>query len=326
MIPAPTRELRPVLLVLLLMSLIVPGCSAPTETGRYSLTLITQQQHTVEDGQTLVGDTVVAGGGLLLQQGAKHRGSVTVLAGEARIGGLVVGDLMVLGGTADLTGTAEITGNVTAAGGRLTRAPGAAVRGSVTQEPDPASVLQRSRDPRAPVEWALWSLLTVAVMAGLGWLVARIAPRPMRRTAAAATEFPVVSGALGALILISALPLVASMIFSLFLIPVAGLVLLGLGVTAVHGLLAIGHALGHRAARLSGRTWSTPRAAALGTALVVAGLQLIGLVPFVGVAITGTVLVVSVGAALLTRFGLRPYTSPDDDIDDTGASDTRSRR
>ena len=313
MITAPKRYL---LLILLMLGLLVTGCSAPTETGRYSLTLITQQQHAIADGQTIVGDTVVAGGRLLLQPDAEHRGSLTVLAGEATISGRVVGDLMVLGGTADLSATAEITGDLTTAGGTLTRAPGAAVRGSVTHEADHASVLQRSRDPRSPGEWALWSLMMVAGMTGLGWLVARLAPRPMHRTAAAATGFPVVSGALGVLVLLSALPLVASMIFSLLLIPVAGIALLGLGVTAVYGLITLGSALGLRAARLLGRTWSTPRATALGTAILVAGLQVTGLVPFLGVALTGIALVVALGSVFLTRFGLRPYTSPDDDLDD----------
>lgn len=109
------------------------------------------------------------------------------------------------------------------------------------------------------------------------------------------------------------------MIFTLFLIPVAGIVLLGLGAATVYGLLAVGRALGVRAARRLGRTWSTPVAAALGTAVLVAALQLIGLVPFAGAAVTGIVVVVAVGAGFLTGFGLRPYTPPDDGIDDGGA-------
>jgi hypothetical protein len=319
MTPDPTRRLRP--LLLLLLGLLVTGCSTPAETGRYSATLITQQHHVVEDGQVLLGDTVLAGGAVVVEEGAEHRGTVTVLAGEARISGRVAGDLTVLGGTATLTGTAELTGDVVSAGGSLTRDPGAVVRGSITEEPGPATVLERSREPRAPVEWALWSLLGVAAMAGLAWLAARLVPRPLHRTSVAATGFPVVSGALGTLVLITALPLMASMIFTLFLIPVAGIVLLGLGATAVYGLLATGRALGARIARRLGRTWSTPVAAALGTAVLVAALQAVGLVPFAGAAVTAIVVVVSVGAVFLTGFGLRPYTPPDDEIDDDGAQE-----
>ncbi|GAA1750875.1 polymer-forming cytoskeletal protein [Kocuria aegyptia] len=316
MIPAPARHLRPMLVILLLMGLLTTGCSTPVDTGRYSATLITQQHHVVEDGQILIGDTVVAGGRMTLEDGAEHRGSVTVLAGDTRISGRIAGNLTVLGGTAELTDTAEITGDVAAAGGTLTRAPGAVVRGNVTEEPNPTTVLERSRQPREPVERTLWFLTGVIVMAGLAWLTARLVPRPLHRTAAAATGFPVVSGALGALVLITALPLVASMIFTLFLIPVAGIVLLGIGATTVYGLLAIGRGLGVRIARRLGWTWPTPRTAALGTAVLVAGLQLIGLVPFAGVAVTGIVVVIAGGSVFLTGFGLRSYTPPDDEIDD----------
>ncbi|MBB1029574.1 hypothetical protein G6027_01430, partial [Dietzia sp. SLG310A2-38A2] len=84
MTPVPTRYLR--LLLLLLGGLLVAAC-APTEPGRYSATLITQQHHVVEDGQVLVGDIVVVGGTVGLEGGAEHLGSVTVLAGEAWISG-----------------------------------------------------------------------------------------------------------------------------------------------------------------------------------------------------------------------------------------------
>jgi hypothetical protein len=310
MTQVPTRSLRPLLLVLLLVAF-VSGCSTSPQTGRYSLTVVTQQDHTLQERESLVGDTVVAGGTLALREGAEHRGSVTILAGDVRIGGRVVGDLMVLGGTATLTGTAEITGDVTAAGGIVTRDPGALVRGDVTEEPGLDTVMQRSDDPRSPAESVLWSLAGVAVLAGLAWLVASLAPRPLHRTEAAATGFPVVSGALGGLVLITALPLMVSMVFTLILIPVAGIVLLGLAATAVFGVVATGYGVGIRVVRRLGWSWPTPRTAALGTAVLVTLLQLVGLVPVVGVALVGITLVVCVGAVFLTRFGLRWHTPPE---------------
>ncbi|MGQ1838688.1 hypothetical protein ACT4S2_09540 [Kocuria turfanensis] len=329
MIQVPARRRRPIptallLTGLLLTGLLLTGCSTPAETGRYSVTVITQRHHVVEDGDILIGDTVVAGGTVVLEDGAEHRGSVTVLDGGARIGGRIAGDLTVLGGTAALTGTGEITGDIVVAGGSLTRDPGAVVRGRVTEEANPAAALQRSREPRALAERAWWFLLRVAAMAGLAWLAARLAPRPMHRTAGAATGFPLVSAAPGALVLITALPLVASMIFTVVLIPVAGIVLLGLGASTVYGLLALGRGLGTRVLGRLERTWSTPAAAALGTGLLVAALQLIALLPVVGVASTGIVLTISVGAVFLTGFGLRPYTPPDEEADEGTAREARS--
>ncbi|MBB1029573.1 hypothetical protein G6027_01425 [Dietzia sp. SLG310A2-38A2] len=221
-----------------------------------------------------------------------------------------------------LTDSAELTGDLAVAGGSLTRDPGAVVRGTVTDEPGAVAVLDRSGRPRASMDRLVWSMLGVAVMAGLAWLVARVAPRPLHRTANAATTFPVVSGALGTLVLITALPLVASMIFTLFLIPVAGIVLAGLGLSVAYGVLSVGRALGVRIIRRLGRAWPTPAASALGTAVLIAAVQLVGLVPFAGAAVTGIVVVVSLGAVLLTGFGLRPYVPPHDQFDgpDGGSS------
>lgn len=316
MTPALKRQLRPFLLLLLLVPVIglLTGCSTSTDTGRYSLTLVTQQHHTLETGESLVGDTVVAGGTLVLGEGAEHRGPLTVLAGEARISGRVMGDLMILGGEATLTDTAEITGDVAAAGGSVTRDPAAVVLGSVTEEPGPGTVLRGSEESQTPVESAFWSLLGVVVMAGLAWLIASLAPRPLHRTESAARGFPVVSGALGGLVLITALPLVVSMVFTLILIPVAGIVLIGLGAAAVLGVVAAGLGVGIRIVRRLGRSWSAPRVAALGTAVLVAVLQLVALVPVLGVVVVGITLVICLGAVFLTGFGLRTHTPPDDSL------------
>jgi hypothetical protein len=310
MTPLPPALRRSLPLVLLLAGLLVSGCSAG-DTGRYSVTLVTQQQHTVAPGESLVGDTVVAGGTLVLDAGAEHRGSVSVLAGEVRVGGRIVGDLTILGGEVVLDDTAEVTGDVTTAGGLLTRDPAAVVAGDIAG-PGPGSVLEPAAEPRTPAESVLWFGAAVILMAGLAWLAANLAPRPLRRIEAAVGGYPVVSGALGGLVLITALPLLVSMAFTLVLLPVAGVVLVLLGLTAIVGLVAAGYALGGRAARRGGWTLQPPALAALGTALLVATLQVLARVPVVGVVVVATTLAVSVGAVALTRFGTRLHTPPDD--------------
>lgn len=46
--------------------------------------------------------------------------------------------------------------------------------------------------------------------------------------------------------------------------------------------------------------------------MLVAGLQLVSLVPVVGAVLVSLVVVVAVGAGCLTGFGLRAYVPPDD--------------
>lgn len=322
---SPARPPRARLLVPVLVGLLVSGCSSPAETGRWSATLITQNEHTVESGQTLLGDTLVAGGEVLVDQGAEHRGSLTVLAGQARIEGHLDGDLTVLGGSAVLADGAEITGDLAAAGGAVTQAPGAVVRGSISRSPDPPAVLGGSTPTRGPVDRLLRALAAVAVVAALAWLAARVVPRSLGRTQDAALRFPVVSGALGALVLVSVLPLVASMVFTLFLIPLAGIVLLGLAATTLYGLVALGQGLAGRVLRERGQPGRGPVAAALGTAVLVAALQVVALVPVVGVVMVATTVVVALGAAFLTGFGLRPYVPPDDAVEQAVAADEQGR-
>jgi hypothetical protein len=78
------------------------------------------------------------------------------------------------------------------------------ISGGITDQPSPGAALEHSRQPLAPAEWVLWFVSVMTVMASFAWLVAHLAPRPLRRTDSGATGFPMVSGALGALVLISA--------------------------------------------------------------------------------------------------------------------------
>ncbi|MHA7239096.1 bactofilin family protein [Arthrobacter sp. TMS1-12-1] len=307
-------------LVLLLLGAViaalVTGCFPQDEPGRYSYTLITQGGHVLGNSESLVGDTVIAGGSMALGPGAEHDGSVTVLGGEVRLQGKVIGNVLVLGGTVTLANGAVITGDLNVSGGDLVRGPDSVVLGRVVEEPTPAGVLGSTSSPASPGEWALGALLSVVVAAALAWTLCRLAPRPMRRIAGAATGFPLVSGALGTLVFITVLPLVVAMAFTLVLIPLAGVVLILFGVTLVYGGIGLGMGVSGHIARRTGREWSAPRAAALGTAALVAALHILGMVPVVGVLAAAVAGVVANGAVVLTGFGLRRYTPPDDGMDD----------
>lgn len=296
-------------LALGLIILLVAGCSTQVDTGRISVTVITHDRHVVETDRHLVGETYVIGGTMIVEEGAQHEGGLTVLAGEAQVAGRIVGDLTVLGGKAKIDGTAEITGDLTSSTGTVARAAGAAVHGQVSEESNPMAALGPIRDQSILEGW-IWSLTVVGIAALLAWATARLAPHSLQRTAGALTSAPMVSGAMGLLVAITVLPLLASLIFTLVLIPVAGVIVLVLAAAAVHGLLSMGRLLGGRIAHRLGWPASSSRAAVLGAVALVVGLQLINLIPIVGTIVVATVLMVSLGAALLTGFGLRPYVPP----------------
>ena len=307
-------------LVWLLLALVVAGlvsaCSPQDQAGRYSFTLVTQGSHVLAGNESLVGDTVVAGGSMTLGAGAEHHGLFTVLAGEARLKGTVTGNVLILGGTVTLADTAVVTGDLNASGGEVVRAQGAVVQGKIVEGGTPADVLGSSSQPPSSAERAAWTLGSALAAAALAWILTRLFLRPARRVAAAATGFPLVSGALGTLVLITVLPLVVAMAFTLFLIPLAAVVLVLSGATLAYGGIGLGLGLGRRILQLTGREASDAVAAALGTAVLGAALQLLGLVPLVGVLAAAATAVVAAGAVVLTGFGLRRYTPPDDVVDE----------
>jgi len=314
----PRDALRALMLFLVGLAVagMLTGCGPQDQAGRYSFTLVTQGSHVLAGNESLIGDTAMAGGSMTLEPGATQHGSVTVLAGEFRLEGTVAGNVLILGGTANLTDTAVVTGDVSNSGGRLVRDPGARVQGKTMEGGTPADVLGGASPPSSPAARAGWILASVLAAAVLAWALVRLAPRPVHRIAAAAAEFPLVSGALGTLVLITVLPLVVAMVFTLFLIPLAAVVLVLSVLTLAYGGIGLGLGLSQAVARRTGRNVPATQAAAAGTALLAATLQLLGTVPVFGAAAVALTAIVAVGAVVLTGFGLRHYTPPDDAADD----------
>ena len=100
---------------------------------------------------------------------------------------------------------------------------------------------------------ALATLLPTA----LAYLLLRVRPRPVARIGAAITDHALVSGSLGLLAGVIGLVLVVFMAFTIVLIPVAVGLLLVVGLVALLGWIALGHALASRVAAWRG--WRRPR-------------------------------------------------------------------
>lgn len=153
-------------------------------------------------------------------------------------------------------------------------------------------------------------------------VVAAVFPRHLEQVGQAARERPAASGAVGFLTAIAVPSLVVLLllvllitcvgillypaVFLLALVPVAALLM---------GWVAVGERFGSALLRSFKRTGrSLVTTAALGTALLTLGLGLLALVPpfsfggGFGVWLVGMILAfVGLGAAVLTRFGTRPY-------------------
>lgn len=307
---SPWRRINAGALLAAVVGLLLAGCASDAAPGRYTVTLVNENEHVVGADAPALGDLVVLGGAVTLEAGSELDGSIYVLGGEAHIAGRLDGTLTAFAGAARLSSTAVVTGDVVEAGAEVVRDPGAVVLGSVVQETNPASAIDAGAGLGLGAQ-LLWSAGVVLAMACLAWLTSRAAPRPLARVASA-SRYPVVAGALGALVLVAALPLLTAMVFTLFLIPVVLIVVLVLGLAAAYGVIGIGRLLGQ--AIVDKRKWALggPAATALGSAVLTTALLLVGRIPILGFSTTAVTAMVTVGAVFLTGFGLRSYTPPAD--------------
>ncbi|MGA8045339.1 MAG: polymer-forming cytoskeletal protein [Dermatophilaceae bacterium] len=298
--------------------LLTAGCAAGTDPGidgRYSLTLITQSVHTLPADQVSIGELVVAGGRVTQEAGATHRGTVLALAGDLLLEGTVDGDLVALGGTVTLGPNATVTGDLQVAGADVIRESGSAVAGEVTEPTVLDATTDESTGPSAR-ERIAWLVATVALMAASAWLLVRLMPRATGRVRRTVTEFPVISGALGTLVLLTAPAFLIAMAFTIVLIPLALVLLVPLALIVAYGLIGLGLALGTLLARRTPWRPSQPAVAAWGTGILTAALTLLGTIPLAGLLAFGVAATVGTGAALLTGLGSRTYVPPEDPYDD----------
>jgi cytoskeletal protein CcmA (bactofilin family) len=289
------------LTIALVALLALAGCS---EEGIFGATLVTEGEHRIASGERLRGELVVTNGAVVIEPGAVVTGSAHVLGGALTLGGEIAGDITVMGGEVTLLPGARITGTLVHGGGTLDRSPEAFV-GEETrlaaEEPAPA---RGARPLVARLQSLAVSALVPMVVAGV---LLRLRPRAVGRISEAITGHPLVSGSLGLLAGVIGLVLAVFMVFTLVLIPVALGVLVAVGLVALLGWIALGHALGQRLAAWRGWRLSPPLTGVLGVALLAVATHLVEIVPVIGAIVPITALAVAFGAVLLTRFGRRTF-------------------
>ena len=192
--------------------------------------------------------------------------------------------------------------------------PGAAVfhpprlaAGDGHAEADGAVVAERATVDFAPTEpgpVAKYApvVLTTLVLALAGPWLSRRRPKLLENVGTAASEYSLVSHTVGGLLSVTFLSVFVFMAFTLVLIPVSLLGLFVGAVTIAYGVVSLGYLVGSRL--------GTPRtglATAVGVVAVVALLQVLGAVTFVGDIVAAAILVTGLGAVVLTYFGLQRF-------------------
>lgn len=282
----------------------------------------------LENGETLGGNLVVFGGSVELENGSLVAGDIVVFGGSIDAAGEVHGNLIVVGGSASLDSTALIQGDLITPGSGLNRAEGAQILGQVITDVDIADgvFIPRIITPRFDIPdvpplptipevtarfnplWnAVWFLFRVLAFSALAVLLIMFLPTQAKRTAKAVVAQPILSGGLGILTVVVAVPLFIVLLITIILIPVSLLGFLLLAIGALFGWISLGMEVGQRLAGLFKSEWAPAVAAGVGTFVLTLVTFGIDSIPCVGWLAPFFVTALGLGGVLLTRFGTQDY-------------------
>lgn len=294
--------------LMMILAVLLAACAAPGEPGgAYSGTFVLDGRHTYGPEDLLAGILLVIDGEVELGHGARVTGPVFLIGGAVTIGGKIEGDVTAIGGRLTLLPEAQVLGDVRVGNTRAEISPQAVVEGQVLTGPESGIEPEDLFPERSAGEKLAWLLPQALILAGMAYLAARFLPVPTGRVSRAATHHPVVSAAMGLLAGVAGLVFLVVIAFTLILLPVTAL-------GFATGFLAIGYGwigIGMAAGRQLQRRWrpelSPGVSAFAGTLIWMVLLNLAGLLPLVGDWIGILAAVLSLGAVLLTRFGLREF-------------------
>ncbi|WP_254764944.1 hypothetical protein [Natrinema marinum] len=280
--------MRPELIPLLVVALLLLSAGG-AEVDRAEILL--DGDHAADDAERAV---IVGDATLTVPANATVSGPIYIIAGETRIRGTVDGDVVQLAGNLTVDEGAAIDDELRLIGGERTVAPGASIAERTSFEP-----VSRDASPLATVvTFAVQSLLVGAVAFGFG----RRKPTLLRNVGDSITDHTLVSATIGLLASVTALALFVFMAFTLILLPVSLLGLLGGLFVVSYGYVVYGYLLGRHL------PFERPGlASAAGTVLFLGLLRALSWLPIVGTWVGLALSVVGVGATLITYFGLSEF-------------------
>jgi hypothetical protein len=288
--------------LMILLALGLAGCE-----DAYSGILILDGTHTYSSGEALIGEMVLVSGDVSIQEGARLTGSVYMVGGNLRVDGEIGGDLSLIGGEASLGPAARVLGGLNQAGGRLNIDSGSEVVGPIRDASDLSLDAESLFPQRSLGNRLAWILPQALLVAFLSLIPARYLPGSLRRVSKAMKEHPLVAGALGLLSGIVIPALLVLMAFTVILLPVTLLGLLGMVLVLVYGWVAAGVAVGMWLDRRVKREMRPMSSAFWGTFLFMLIVQALSLIPWIGPTLSMAVGLVAIGAVLLTRFGTQIF-------------------
>ena len=286
-------ELIPLLVVALLLL-----TAGGTTVERVDLVMDGQHDvSAVDDG------LIVVGGNVTVPAGEQVEGPIYVMAGSLSVEGTVADDVVAFGGPVRVADGGTVTGTLQVyAGSDVTVNEGATV-GTRTR-------IDLGGSQRSPLLDALFRAVQIGAVALLGALFVRRRPRLVENVTDSVLHHTVVSGTVGFLASLTLLALFVFMAFTLLLLPISVLGILGGVLVVIYGYVVFGYLLGARVVARYGPVERADVATAVGVVVLMLGFDGLSLIPLLGGLVQIGLLLVAIGAILLTYFGLREFEPP----------------
>lgn len=279
----------------------------------------------LRSNETIAGDLIVLGGAAYLEQDSRVKGNVIVAGGTLEVSGTIDENITAFGGTIKLMDDAVVKGDVILSSTTFSQEPGAEVRGDIENKvidfdsfefDNLPQVVVSEPDYTAPFRmWidfltgAIWWVLRILAVAGMGALLVMVAQKPTERVAQSISNQPVITFAFGLLTLLVSFFLTLILTVTIILIPVAVIGILVLALAALFGWIAVGYEIGRQLRKALKQTWAPVITAGLGTFILSFIASIFSLVPCIGVIVPILVTITGLGGVLVSRFGTQVYES-----------------
>jgi hypothetical protein len=240
---------------------------------------------------------------ITIEKGQKVKRAVTI-SGQITVIGTVEENVLAIGGSVVLTKTAVVKGDVASLGGVIVIAKDAVVQGDLT-EINSTNLYETFADAISS-EWEGWSwvfalisLSILTVILVLSLIISALMPKQIRVVSEAIGKNTLRVILVGILCLVAIVPLALLLTISVVGIALIPLEVILVVITGLLGFIAVSRLIGSWVLRLGKRNAGIVRETFWGMVIV----WMVGWIPYVGWMIKAAVVVIGLGAALVTRFG-----------------------
>lgn len=260
---------------------------------------------TILSADVFASEKVSIGQSVIIEKNEKYD-RVVCIGGSLTVYGKVKGEAVAVGGNIDLKPDAEVSGKVVCIGGSINKDPKATVSGKVVN-------LAFSKVPKTIGQLIAWSvpvlilimIIKILVLMAFSLVIVLVFPRQIETARTVLDKSALKLGVTGLLVFVC-LPIALFLLAVTFIgIPLIPILLLLVFCSILFGKATIALLLGQKLQGTFARKSKSVVSAVIYGELLI---SLICLIPFIGTLIMLSILLLSLGLCLRTRFGTRGLT------------------